>query len=166
MGKLEDIASLFRLYYRPLCLYASRFMLDSEAVEDLVQDVFIAYWNRLQDGMPVPSSPKSYLYRSVHNKCLDVLRRTDAAGTECIDYDVVDEDAEDRSFIWARLWTAIGRLPKKRRTILLMSKRDGMSYAEISKRLGISENTVHAQITKALKTLREGTKQIIVNFFL
>ena len=155
---MEDIASLFRLYYRPLCLYASKFMLDSEAVEDLVQDVFIAYWNRLQDGMPVPSSPKSYLYRSVHNKCLDVLRRTDAAGIECIDYDVVDEDAEDRSFIWARLWTAIDKLPEKRREILLMNKRDGMTYAEIASELGISEHSVHAQITKALKTLREGAK--------
>lgn len=158
MGKFEDIDSLFRSFYRPLCLYASRFMLDSEAVEDLVQDVFIAYWNRLQDGMPVPSSPKSYLYRSVHNKCLDVLRRTDAAGTECIDYDVVDEDAEDRSFIWARLWTAIDKLPEKRREILLMNKRDGMTYAEIASELGISEHSVHAQITKALKTLREGAK--------
>lgn len=165
MGKFEDIDSLFRSFYRPLCLYASRFMLDSEAVEDLVQDVFIAYWNRLQDGMPVPSSPKSYLYRSVHNKCLDTLRKTDASRIEGVGYDVVDEEAEDRSFIWAKLWTAIDKLPEKRREILLMNKRDGMTYSEIASQLGISENTVHAHIAKALKTLREGAKKIFLFFF-
>ncbi|MDO5321218.1 MAG: RNA polymerase sigma-70 factor [Bacteroidia bacterium] len=165
MGKYEDIDSLFRLYYRPLCLYASKFLTDPEAVEDLVQEAFISYWNRLQDGMSVPSSPKSYLYKAVHNKCLDVLRRADAAGTECIDYDVVDEDVEERSFIWARLWTAIDRLPEKRREIFLMNKRDGMTYSEIASQLGISENTVHAHITKALKTLREGAKKIFLFIF-
>ena len=158
MGKLENIASLFRLYYRPLCLYASKFIPDPEAVEDLVQESFIAYWNRLQEGVP-PSSPKSYLYRSVRNKCLDTLRKTDASRIEGVGYDVVDEEAEDRSFIWAKLWTTIGKLPEKRREILLMNKRDGMTYAEIASELGISEHTVHVQITKALRTLREGAKK-------
>ena len=157
MGKFEDIDSLFRSFYRPLCLYASKFIPDSESVEDLVQESFMAYWNRLQEGMS-PSSPKSYLYRSVHNKCLDTLRKTDASRIEGVGYDVVDEEAEDRSFIWEKLWTAIGKLPKKRREILLMNKRDGMTYAEIASELGISEHSVHAQITKALKTLREGAK--------
>ncbi len=154
MGKFEDIDSLFRLYYRPLCLYASRLLPGPEAVEDLVQDAFIAYWNRIQEGL-APSSPKSYLYRSVHNRCLDVLRRTDAGDIGDIDYDVVDEEAEDRSSIWASLWAAIDKLPEKRRKILLLNKRDGMTYSEIALELGISENTVHSQITKALKALRK-----------
>lgn len=166
MADRKDIEALFRLYYRPLCLYATKLLQDADLAEDVVQESFIAYWNKVQDG-DRPSSAKSYMYRIVHNRCVDALNQypDSESLSETITEDV-SEDTEARSFIWARLWTAIGRLPKKRRTILLMSKRDGMSYAEISKRLGISENTVHAQITKALKTLREGTKQIIVNFFL
>ena len=80
--------------------------------------------------------------------------------------DLPDEETVDRSFIWARLWTAIDRLPAKRRQILLMSKRDGLSQAEIASRMGISESTVHNQLTKALRTLRDGADQIFFKIFL
>ncbi|MDO5442741.1 MAG: sigma-70 family RNA polymerase sigma factor [Bacteroidia bacterium] len=164
-GKRADIEELFRLYYRPLCLYASKFLPDPQSVEDVVQESFISYWNRLQDGT-IPSSPKSYLYRTVHNRCIDELRgRADEGIPEGIAYDIVDEQASDRSFIWARLWTAIDKLPEKRREILLMNKRDGMTYSQIASKLGISEHTVHAQITRALRTLREGAKKIFLYFF-
>lgn len=158
MARMNDIEELFRLYYRPLCLYASKFLPDSESVEDVVQEAFISYWNKIQEGA-APSSPKSYLYRTVHNRCVDELRgKTDGSVPEDIAYDIVDEPAADRSFIWARLWTAIDGLPEKRRKILLMNKRDGMTYSEIAEQLGISEHTVHAQVTRALRTLREGAK--------
>lgn len=165
MSAEKDIERLFRLYYRPLCLYAAKFLADTETVEDVVQSVFISYWDRFHAGM-VPSSPKSYLYRSVHNKCLDELKgRTALVDIGSVDYDIVDEPDVDRSFIRARLWTALDGLPEKRRTILLMNKRDGMTYSEIASELGISENTVHVHITKALKILREGAEKIILNFF-
>ena len=80
--------------------------------------------------------------------------------------DLPDEETVDRSFIWARLWTAIDRLPAKRREILLLSKRDGLSYAEIARRMGISQNTVHNHMTKALRTLREGADQVFFKMFL
>lgn len=165
LARTNDIDTLFRLYYRPLCLYASKYLQDSEKVEDVVQEAFIAYWNRHRDGI-AQSSPKSYLYRTVHNKCLDELRsKPGDSSIEGVAYDVVDESTADRSFIWARLWTAIDRLPERRRDIFLMNKRDGLTYSEIADRLGISEHTVHSQITKALRTLREGAKKIFLNFF-
>ena len=46
-----------------------------------------------------------------------------------------------------------------------MSKRDGLKYEEIAEELGISENTVRNQISKALKTLKEGAQKIISYFF-
>ena len=166
--KLGEIDNLFRLYYRPLCLYAARFLRDADDVEDIVQGAFIAFWEKCCAGKE-PDSPKSYLYRIVHNRCIDELRcggQEAVIDLEHLQEDVPDEEAVDRSFIWARLWTAIDRLPERRRQILLLNKRDGLTYAEIARRMGISENTVHNQLTKALQTLRGGADQLFFKMFL
>jgi len=164
----KDIDSLFRLYYRPLCLYAARYLRDADDVEDIVQGAFVTFWEKSRAGQ-APDSPKAYLYRIVHNRCIDALRKSgqDAiVNLEHLQEDVPDEEVVDRSFIWARLWTAIDRLPAKRREILLLNKRDGLSYAEIASRLGISESTVHNQLTKAMRTLRTGADTIFFKVFL
>lgn len=160
--------NLFRLYYRPLCMYAARYLRDADAVEDIVQGAFVAYWEKTGSGKE-PDAPKSYLYRIVHNRCIDALRKGGQDATidlEHLKEDVPDEETVDCSFIWARLWTAIDRLPTKRREILLLSKRDGLSYAEIAQKMGISENTVHNQLAKALQTLRDGADQVFFKIFL
>jgi RNA polymerase sigma-70 factor (ECF subfamily) len=164
-----DIDDLFRLYYRPLCLYAARFLHDADAVEDIVQASFVTLWERTQASGQEPDSPKAYLYRMVHNRCIDALRQAgpDAGiSVEQLKEDVPDEETMDRSFVWARLWTAIDALPPKRREILLLNKRDGLSYAEIAQRMGISESTVHNQLTKAMQTLRIGADQVFFKIFL
>ena len=46
-------------------------------------------------------------------------------------------------------------LPGKRRELLLMCKRDGMSYEAIAEATKLSVNTVRNQISRALQTLRE-----------
>lgn len=38
--------TLFRRHYRALCLYAVHFLHDLDAAEDLVQDSFVAYWEK------------------------------------------------------------------------------------------------------------------------
>lgn len=164
MTRKKDIEELFRLYYKPLCLYAARYLSDFEMVEDIVQEAFIAYWLKVQDGK-TPDYTKSYLYKTVHNKCIDALRNlSEADALMQMEADIVDDANESRSFVWARLWAAIDSLPKKRKEVLLLNKRDGMSYSEIASKLGISENTVHNHITKALKTLREGAKKVFFFF--
>ena len=163
-----DIDELFRLYYRPLCMYGARFLGEADAVEDVVQGAFVSLWERERAGRPI-ESPKAYLYRIVHNRCIDEIRKGSPksdVSLEQLTYDVPDEEVVDRSFLWARLWTAIDRLPAKRREILLLSKRDGLSYAEIARRMGISESTVHNQLTKALQTLRSGADTIFFKMFL
>lgn len=155
------------MYYKPLCLYARRYLGDAGQVEDVVQNAFVAYWEKCQNGQQ-PDSPKSYLYRIVHNRCIDDLRRSGSplpAEGLSRELDVPDEETVDRSFVWARLWTAIDRLPERRREILLLNKRDGLTCPEIAARMNLSEHTVRNQLAKALKTLREQSPAIL-HFFL
>ncbi len=160
-----NIESLYRFYYRPLCLYALHYLEDEMQVEDVVQDCFIKFWEKsVQEEV---EHPKQYLYRMVRNACMDVLRRTPGDKTGLEDAQSLEDDSrlQEDSFIEARLWTAIDSLPEKCRRIFLMAKRDGKSYEEISSRLGISSNTVRNQVSKALRILREGAEKIISYLF-
>lgn len=159
---------LFRYNYRPLCLYAMHYIPDPDKVEDVVQECFASLWEKIQAGTPV-ANRRAYLYMAVRNRCLDHLRKGGIKVEELKPYDtygiIDDDDAQERAEMEARLWTAIDALPQKCREVFLMSKRDGMKYEEIASELGISENTVRNQISKALKLLKEGARKAFMFFF-
>ncbi len=112
---------------------------------------------------------KGYLYKIVLNACMDHLRRQKHVDSYFSAQDlygcIPDEDAAERSFNEAALWTAVDTLPVRCRQVLLMSKRDNMKYKEIAKELGISEKTVENQICKALKILRSKAQSILCVLF-
>ena len=174
MESKMDIEALFRAHYRPLCLYALHYLGDAAQAEDVVQDAFAALWQASSAGSgtgdadrePAPvSRPRAYLSAAVRNRCVDALRRRKSSGAagavslddllpRDMDGLISDDEAILRSEREARLWAAVSRLPDRRRTILLMAKRDGMSHAAIAAELGLSENTVRNQISRALESLR------------
>lgn len=159
---------LFRYNYRPLCLYALHYLGDSDMAEDVVQECFATLWEKLEAGLTV-ANRRAYLYMTVRNRCLDQLRRKGLQTESLKPYDtygiIDDDDAQERSQIEARLWTAIDSLPEKCREVFLLSKRDGLKYEEIASELGISENTVRNQVSKALKVLKDGAIKIFMFFF-
>lgn len=168
MNKLKrDIDESFRCYYKPLCLYAMHYLHDMYLVEDVVQDCFVELWERMNNEKTV-SSVKAYLYMMVRNRCLDTLKKDNQIDCNILPSDLAgsiqDEEAEERSLIEARLWTAIDSLPEKCREVFLLSKRDGLKYKEIADKLNISIKTAENHVAKAMKVLKEGTIKIY-NFF-
>lgn len=163
-----DTAEIFRLYYRPLCLYALHYLHDPDNAEDVVQDCMTAFLERRVTGYRV-GDIKSYLFTMVRNRSLDTLRHEThidrSQSAEELDHIMDEEDYEEDSFTEARLWTAIDSLPTRCREILLMCKRDGLKYEEIADELGISINTVKNQMSKALKSLKEGCHKVYMFFF-
>jgi len=145
----KRIEPLFKRYYRPLCLYALHFVGETEAAEDIVQDAFVALWQRSSEVR----EPKSYLFAAVRNGCLSFLRQRDRVADASLDA-IPEEELESRADEEAHLWSAIDALPRRRRQIFLLAKRDGLKYEEIATRLGISVNTVRNQMSKALASLR------------
>lgn len=142
--------SLFRQHYRPLCLYALHYLDVADDAEDVVQECFISLWQNK------PDNPKPWLYTSVRNRCIDRLRSRRAVDsvTDSFPEELPFDEIVSRSEREARLWDAVEALPEQRRRCLIMAKRDNMSYSEIASELGLSENTVRNNISRALKTLR------------
>ncbi len=139
-------------------MYVMRFCGDAEEAEDIVQETFSIVWERYSDR-ELPDQLRSYLYRVAHNITIDRLRKKNGKETtvslEAAIMTEITEEAIDTSERDAKLWIAIGRLPERCRQVFLMSKRDGLTHAEIADELDISIKTVENQITKALKTLRD-----------
>lgn len=155
-----DIENLFLLHYRPLCLYALRFLGNTDRAEDIVQDCFVGLLEQKnrdateKQGTAMVAAP--LLFRIVHNRCIDELRRNQQH-LPTLPLDQLAEpntDDIDDAFEAARLWTAIDALPSRCREAFLLSKRDGMKYREIARELGISERTVEHHVEKALRILR------------
>lgn len=145
------IESTFKRYYRQLCLYALHYLGDIDEAEDVVQDCFVSLW---QHGA---NDPRRFLYTAVRNASIDRLRRRhpEMVAFAPSDLDgIIDDEAVSRSADEARLWQAIDDLPERCREVLLMAKRDGMTYADIAAELGISVKTVEHQMSKALHRLR------------
>lgn len=154
-----NIDTLFKTYYRPLCIYAMHYLSGNiEEAEDIVQECFVKICQQQA------TINKAYLYTTVRNLCIDCLRekKIDTVKLQPQDLDgyITDPDAQERSFREAELWTAIDSLPERCRQIFLMNKRDGMKYHSIAKELNISEKTVEHQISKALKLLKGHKKHL------
>lgn len=167
MEKMRDIENLFKLHYRPLCLFAIHLLKDVDSAEDVVMDCYIKLLDKWEDKDI--KNPKNYLYMSVRHACYDYnlkkathtnISLEDEAKTINANLPEDLSQTEEQAIIEANLWTALDSLPKKCREVFLMSKRDGMSYEDIAKEQTISIKTVEAQITKAYKRLREKAQQI------
>lgn len=55
---------------------------------------------------------------------------------------------------------ALESMPEKRRVVFLMSRVEGLSLLDISKRLGISRPAVSKRLLLALKELRKATQRM------
>lgn len=152
----RDFERHFEALYLPLGMYALRFVDDTDASEDLVQDAFVKAWEVIESGGEIENF-KAWIYRSVHNVCIDYLRRR----RERVDIVELEEPAAediDTSERDAAVWRAVDRLPERCREIFLMSKRDGLTDDEIAVELGLSAKTVRNQISKAFERLREALR--------
>ena len=50
-GDIKAFESIFRLYYTPLCLYATSITGEQEVAEEIVQDLFYVFWKE-RESLP------------------------------------------------------------------------------------------------------------------
>lgn len=149
----REFTLTYRRLYMPLCMYALRITENTTLAHDAVQGSFMRVWDRLREGHEI-NSLETYMYRTVRNAAISELRSEGNYEPLPDDLDVVTEEDIDTAERDARLWQAIDSMPPRRREIFLLSRRDGLTYAEIADELDLSVKTVENQLAKATATLR------------
>ncbi|MCU0323855.1 MAG: RNA polymerase sigma-70 factor [Spirosomaceae bacterium] len=151
---------IFRKYYQSLCNYANSMIRDMDDSEEIVQNVFMTIWEK-KDDLEITISLKSYLYRAVHNHCLNRIKHFKVRE----EYQQYATDYYDSSYhsvsetvykneLEQKISEAIQKLPEQCRLIFKMSRFEELRYQEIADQLNLSVKTVENQIGKALKFLR------------
>ncbi|WP_316793665.1 RNA polymerase sigma-70 factor [Pedobacter frigoris] len=160
--QLSEHTAFAQLYHRhvnALFKYANNILNDRDAANDILQEVFIWFWNNRSQIKP--TSIKSYLFVGVKFKIANYIRDgklRDSTFTrirEVQDKDLFyDEDELEVKELRELIYRFIETLPEKCRYIFHLSRMEELSHKEIAARLNISEKTVENQISIALKKLR------------
>ena len=171
-GKAFEI--LFHRYYASLCFFANKFLQDTEAAKDVVQEVFIRFYETEPHFVNLIAL-KSFLYECVQHKALNALekRNTHMAIRQKL---VREEAVPDEYFrrqveaeVFEAIFTAIEELPQECGRIFKLSYIENKDIHEIAEMLHISETTVKTQRQRAKNYLRKRLKNlyflVVVLFF-
>lgn len=160
-GDIKAFEEIFRRYYSPLCWYAAGITGEVEAAEEIVEELFYVFWKD-REHLQIFQSIKSYLYRATRNEALQYCQHREVRERyrEYVLADNVSEQVSDphRQLEYEELQEVIrhtlDKLPGRRLRIFEMHRMEGKKYVEIASSLSLSVKTVEAEMTKALRTLR------------
>jgi len=148
---------LYLRYDALLYSYAFRKLQDKQEAQDVVQEVFIALWNK-RSHFELKTTLQGYLYKSVLNRVLDIFKHRTiktAYAEQFIEVDSAETDFLLREKeLEALIEKEIAAMPPKMQEIYRLKRQQYLSAAEIAEQLDISEHTVNTQMKRALHHLR------------
>ncbi len=147
-----------------ICL---RVLRDAREAEEVLQEVFLEIWRRVERYDAARASPRVYLVQVARSRALDRLRRNrrhgelgrraiaDADLAAAVGSEPLPLDAAIAAEDGQRIRLALRALPESQRRALMLAYFDGRSHSEIAAALGEPLGTVKTRIRKGLLRLRE-----------
>jgi RNA polymerase sigma-70 factor (family 1) len=167
-GDETAFTEIYHRYWQQLLAIAWKHTHDESSAKEIVQEVLINLWDRRashsieQLGNYLATAIKFSVFKLYHQQ----QRRKNILGNIFRITQSADEEQ-----IYARLLEdyingVVETLPEKCRQVYKRSRIEGQSAREIAVELNISEKTVEAHLTKALKQIRLSLRHINMMFFL
>lgn len=157
---MDDLITQVEPMIPALRRYARGLIGDTDAADDVVQDCLekvVANWTRRKND-----DPRTWVFTILHNIAANRLRQKSRRGVS-VDIDRVPDEAfaseatQDRNLFGKEVLAAMDDLTEEQRGILLLVSVEDLSYAEVSKVLGVPVGTVMSRLSRA----REKLKQIL-----
>ncbi|MCW5549913.1 MAG: sigma-70 family RNA polymerase sigma factor [Opitutaceae bacterium] len=165
-GDREAFGALYDRFSRPLYATALRILNDASEAEDLLQDVFLALWEKAGDFEPGRGTAFSWAVTFTRNRAIDRIRMRrrraellDQSAPADIGYaddsgpDSADQAASSEQSSLVR--SAMASLPPEQRAALELAFFSGLTQQEIAARLSEPLGTVKARIRRGLIRLRD-----------
>ncbi|WP_236252800.1 RNA polymerase sigma factor [Echinicola sp. 20G] len=157
-----DIFAFDELYFRyinHLMAFAVSYIKDPIEAEEAVQEVFIRIWEN-RGRLDSNKSFRAYLFKSVKNSLINLIRDSheklqldDAPDTA-----VIIESKAINNLVFEELEIKvlhlISELPEVQQQVFKLSKLEGLSNAQIAKKLNLSKRTIEHHIYLATKNLK------------
>jgi len=165
-GDKGAFTEIYNRYWEKLFFVAGRKLEDLPLAEELVQDIFADLWNR-RSSLELTSALGAYLAAAGKYKVIDARRRRfrekqyrqgSPDGTEQSDH--FTQHYLDFEALKEQLARLVPQLPERCRLTFQLSREEGLSHEEIAKVMNISEKAVERNLTRALRTLRLGLRQL------
>jgi len=161
-GDFSPASEIYDRYSGRIYNFALRFLKNAESAEDATQEVFvkmIKHANQFHGDAKL----STWLFSITANWCRDYLRKADNKQKESDDVLVTlpgpSEMAPDRKLEQrenqVRVQRALQALTPEQREAILLSRYQGLSYAEIAQISGCSEGAVKTRVFRAMETLKK-----------
>ena len=162
---------LYQRYWENLFVTAVKVTRSKEDARDIVQEIFLSFWNRRND-LDIMGSLDGYLQTCVHYKAIRYIeknitrRRYLEVLLETAEINQVP-DAETMlklKDLQQAVSSAVSQMPSRMRQVYQLSRQEQLSHKEIAVMLGISDETVKKHIHHALQYIRSAIDQTTIPY--
>ena len=176
-GNKSEFERVYVEFFDVLFALGVQYTSDASVAESIVQDVFLKLWEVKENLLP-QTNIRNFLYTLTKNICLNHLRSQKTVWKHLnqvkqYEYDYAIESLNrigdsylEFKELADKVDQAIGKLPDDLKIIFSLSRFEDLKYREIAEKLNISEKTVEAKMTKALKLLRKELKDYLPVFYM
>ncbi|MDD7460880.1 MAG: RNA polymerase sigma-70 factor [Prevotellaceae bacterium] len=169
MKKETRFKLLFEEYYAPLCLYAKRYIDDLNVRKDLVSEVFMAVWEKLDEDLMDENTIAAYLQRAVKNQCLNHLKHqayewdyAEWMQKKARSYATSPDHLYTRNELYELLFHVIRQMPKEQRRVFIECFVQKKTQVEVAAEMNVSVKTIHRYKEKIVATLKEQLKDYLI----
>lgn len=160
---------LYSKYFPAFCLHAQRYIDDPAICEDLVSDIFMNMWNRIDDMDLESPACVAYIKMSVKNGCINYIRRHRHKAAYYEErfkrLDEAMEQGPDSVYsleeLYRVLYETLEKMPEQHRQVFVKSFVEDKTYAEIAAEMNISVKSVCRYKKKTLELLKSELKDFL-----
>lgn len=164
----ELIKSIFDTHYRYLCRIARYYTGRDDCAQDIVQEVIISFWDKINRGMEIKTAPLAYLRGAVVNQSLKYLRDNKIVMCDIEHEFIIDKECYDenddlkKETLLAELDQVVKTLSPQCREVFEKIVIEHKSYKDVASELNISVNSVKTQHSRAMKKIRDKNKLLFI----
>ena len=169
-GSEAAFEAFFRAEFRNVAFFVNRYVRDEVQAEDIAQESFLALW-KSRERIDAQQNLRNYVLTIARNRALNYLRDVASRkggtleGREADIHAGILQHPEVEQRIEAleteqMLSRVFRSLPEKAREMFLLNREEGLTYAEIARKLGVSVKVVEYNIVLALKAFRRAIPKV------
>lgn len=164
---------LYEEYYAPFCLYAKRFIEDKDTREDIVSDVFVSLWDKIDTFDLKSETTLGYIKMCVKNSCLNFLKHQEYEWNYAENiqkrapiYEIEPDSVYTLDELYRMLYETLNKLPENYRTVFMKSFFEGKTHVKIAEEMNLSVKSVNRYKQRTMELLRNELKDYMPLFLL